>query len=645
VALSVAVLIKQVPLVDGTTEPLKLGPDGRLVRQGIELEINPFCRRAITKGVELAASSGGRCSVLTLGPPPAEDALLEALAAGADDAALITDADFAGSDTLATARALAACLRLLGPYDLILAGLNSVDADTGQVGPEVAELLGLPFASGVRELALEGDRLSLLCERDDGTVEAEVDLPAVVSVAERLTFPAKHSAEERAAVDRARLRRISSAELGPGPWGEVGSPTRVGEVRLTGQVRLGRRLDGTLDEQLDALVAHLLERGALSPGGTRAATGQATNKIVPSTSGRPSVLVIVEPGRPRLARELLGAAAVLAGQLGGSVVAAIPVAGRVGGAQSASPSPSDLASFGADQVVEVALEAVAAPSSEDPSAEDPSAEEPSAEDSGAEGPGAEDLAHALGRVAEEMAPQVFLAPSTSFGREIAARFAAAGGFGLTGDATSLEIADGRLVAWKPAFGGELEAAITAGTAIQGATVRPGALPLLEPRLSAGAPVQRVVVERPARSPGGRKVRYGRRTIDQGAGILAAAPALVGVGAGVDPSRYGDLGDLLGVLGASLVATRKVTDKGWLPRTRQVGLTGVHVDPPLYVAIGISGRTNHVVGLRHAGTIVAVNNDPGAAMFEMADYGVVGDWQEVVPALTERLRVAFGGTGR
>jgi electron transfer flavoprotein alpha subunit len=298
-------------------------------------------------------------------------------------------------------------------------------------------------------------------------------------------------------------------------------------------------------------------------------------------------------------------------------------------------SAAELGPFGADQVLELAVKAAGALGAEEPGAEEPGAEEP----------GAEDVAHALRRVADQAAPQVFLAPSTSFGREIAARFAAAGGFGLTGDATSLEIADGRLVAWKPAFGGELEAAITARTAIQGATVRPGALPLLEPRPAASVPVRRVVVGRAGRSPGGPEVRYGRRTLDEGAGTLAAAPALVGVGAGVDPSRYRDLEDLLGVLGASLVATRKVTDKGWLPRTRQVGLTGIHVDPRLYVAIGISGRTNHVVGLRHAGTIVAVNNDPAAAMFEMADYGVVADWQEAIPRLTERLRVVLQGTGR
>lgn len=612
--LSVAVLIKQVPLVDGMSDPLKLGADGRLVRQGIELEINPYCRRAITKGVELATSTGGRSSVLTLGPPPAEDALLEALAAGADEAVLITDAVFAGSDTLATARALAAGLRLLGPFDLVLAGLTSVDADTGQVGPEVAELLGLPFASGVRELSVVGRRLSLLCERDDGTALAEVDLPAVISVAERLTFPAKHGPEERAAVDRAKLRRVGAAELGPGPWGEEGSPTRVGEIRLTERARLGRRLDGTLEEQLDALVAHLAERGALlSPGGAAPTRG-----AVPSTSGPPAVLVALEPGRPRVARELLGAAAVLARALAGSVVAA----GATGSGPS-SLSPPELGPLGADQVLELAL---AGP--EDPSAEDLSAEH---------------TARVLWPLVAEMAPQVFLAPSTSFGREVAARVAARGGFGLTGDATSLEIANGRLVAWKPAFGGQLEAAISARSAVQGATVRPGALPLLEPR-PAGAPVRRLVVEDPPLAAAGPQVRYGRRTVDEAAGTLAAAPALVGVGAGVDPSRYGDLDDLLEVLGASLVATRKVTDKGWLPRSRQVGLTGVHVDPRLYIAIGISGRTNHVVGLRHTGTIVAVNSDPGAAMFEMADYGLVGDWQQVVPPLVERLRVVLGGTG-
>src|SRR6476660_6991817 len=141
----IAVLVKQVPKF----EEMELGPDGRLRRDGIELEMNPYCRRAVSKAVELAAEregEGSHVSVFTLGPPAADDALREAiawgLARGVDiDGVLITDTAFAGSDTLITATALARALEHEGPFDLVLAGRNSVDADTGQVGPELAELL------------------------------------------------------------------------------------------------------------------------------------------------------------------------------------------------------------------------------------------------------------------------------------------------------------------------------------------------------------------------------------------------------------------------------------------------------------------------------------------------------------------------
>src|ERR1700712_257272 len=127
---------------------MELGPGGVLKRTGIELEMNPYCRRAVSKGASLAAETGGSCTVITLGPEPAEDSLREAIAWGADRGVLVTDPAFAGSDTLATARALAAALTHTGPYDLVLVGRNSVDADTGQVGPTVAELLELPFLGG-----------------------------------------------------------------------------------------------------------------------------------------------------------------------------------------------------------------------------------------------------------------------------------------------------------------------------------------------------------------------------------------------------------------------------------------------------------------------------------------------------------------
>src|SRR5204862_5117573 len=141
--------------------------------------------------------------VLTLGPPSAEDCLREAIAWASDrdvvaTGVLVSDPAFAGSDTLATARALAAAVGKLGGFDLVLAGRNSVDADTGQVGPELAELLDLPFLGGVRKLTIStpgpggaGGLLVARCEHDEGWCEAEVALPAVISCAERLIEPCK----------------------------------------------------------------------------------------------------------------------------------------------------------------------------------------------------------------------------------------------------------------------------------------------------------------------------------------------------------------------------------------------------------------------------------------------------------------------
>src|SRR3954454_3886180 len=225
----IAVLVKQVPAF----EEMELGADGRLVREGIELGLNPYWRRAVAQSVILAAEhSESRVTVITLGPSAAEDSLREAIAWGLDrdvdiSGVLVSDPMFAGSDTLATAKALAAALAREGPFDLVLTGRNSVDADTGQVGPELAELLDLPFLTGVRYLAIEGTRVDARCEHDDGWMQAEVDLPALLTCAERLCEPTKVGPEGRAAVPAARIRRVTAADLGSGPWGAAASPTWV----------------------------------------------------------------------------------------------------------------------------------------------------------------------------------------------------------------------------------------------------------------------------------------------------------------------------------------------------------------------------------------------------------------------------------
>jgi electron transfer flavoprotein alpha subunit len=588
--LRIASLAKQIPLA----ESMRL-EGGRLVRAGLELEMNAYCRRAVAHGVTLARETAGSCTVLTLGPPSAEDVLREAVAWGADDGLHVCDEAFAGSDTLATARALAAALEQSGPYDLVLVGRNSLDGETGQVGPELAELLGLPFADGVKELEDCGGWLRLELELDDGMQQVEVALPAVLSVAERLCDPCKVPPDGRAAVPAERITRLGPRELGPGPWGQGGSPTVVGPTHPMEHNRTPQVLDGPVDVQVEAAVRALVERGALTASATRAPSNE------PPPAGRSPggrvIAVLLEPGRPQVGVELMGAASELAARVGGTVEVLAP------GAGAGQDAP------GADVVCALV---------------------------GSELPG--DVAAAVTAYVREREPWALLAPSTAFGREVAARAAAATGSGLVGDAVALSVTDdGTLVAAKPAFAGALVADITSRSSTCMVTVRPGVLPLPAADTTSGSAS---TITRPVPALGRVRLLSERRNDDLE--TLARADVVIGVGAGVAPDEYERLSPLAATLGAELGATRKVTDKGWAPRARQIGITGRSIAPRLYVAIGLSGKFNHMVGVRSAGTILAVNTDRAAPVFEHCDIGLVADWHEAVPLLQQSLRRATAG---
>jgi electron transfer flavoprotein alpha subunit len=133
------------------------------------------------------------------------------------------------------------------------------------------------------------------------------------------------------------------------------------------------------------------------------------------------------------------------------------------------------------------------------------------------------------------------------------------------------------------------------------------------------------------------VRVLSRERDDDLDVLAEAPVVIGVGQGVPPEEYAALDPLRRLLGAELGATRKVTDRGWLPRARQIGITGRSISPRLYLSLAASGKFNHSVGVRAAGTVVAVVDDPHAPAVEHADVTVVGDWREAADLLAGALR--------
>ena len=684
--LRVLALAKQIPVF----QEMRLGPDGRLVREGV-LHMNDYCRRAVAKGHEIAKANGGTMSVMTLGPDSADTVCREALAFGAANGYPVNgihvcDRAFAGSDTLATARALAAAIRRTGPYDLVLCGLNSLDADTGQVPPQIAELLDLPFAAGVRRLHLDGETLRLELEHDDERSLVEVGLPALLSCAERLCDPCKVKEPEVWAEQNGSLiTKLSAADIADGDlagtggtstaatslWGQEGSPTSVGEVRIvpTDRERLivwtgedGKGADGwdadagstdsrgsnagsagssseDLEAAIQRAVRHCAERGALEAGsaGAKSAEGYAdagsagagakdNHAKVPAarkdsaeqdsaehdlpSESLPAIGVIIEPDRLRVARELLGAAGGLATQIGGKVVAL----------GSQLPDAQKLGSFGADEGI-----VFGSTGSNSTSA---SLLE-------------EDIATAVSCWAEKESVWALLAPGTEWGRQVASRVAAKQEAGLVGDAIGLDVGSSfansedpllkhRLIADKPAFGGQMVAEIFCSSPLQMATLRAGVLPLLQPRESKPA-----IISTQLCTPRDR-IKLLSRQRDDNSDELANAEVVIGIGQGVEPDDYPLLESLCEQLGATLCATRKVTDKGWMPRARQVGITGHSISPRLYIAIGLAGNFNHSVGVRTSGTIVAINTDPEALIFQTCDIGLVGDWRKLLPPLVKEL---------
>jgi electron transfer flavoprotein alpha subunit len=603
------VLIKQVPVVSA----MKLDPETKtLIREGVPLEVSAFDVRALVKALELRDTHGGEVIALTMGPPQARAALEHCLALGADRAIHLVDRAFAGSDTLATARALSLALKREG-YDLILCGRHSTDAETGQVGPEVAELLDLPQITAARALAVHDRLITAERETDSGVETVECPLPALVSATEDLAperFPKK---AEREKAKEKPIQEVSAKELSAdlSLFGSAGSPTWVESVQTVEVARAQKMLEGELAAQVSTLVQALLERGLF--GRWHGEEEEASGLIPHSralTNGKAVWVVAETLGnalRP-VTLELLGKANELAAKYGGGVGALL-----IGSAVDHLVAP--LAIHGAD-VVYLAQDRRFTPYSTDI------------------------YTALLTRAIQDYQPQAVLFPSTVIGRDLAPRVAARLGLGLTGDCIDLDVNDrGQLLQYKPAFGGNVVAPILSRTTPEMATVRPGMLKKARPNPSRQARIEMLwldpaVVSRVC-------LRSHTDTVASKAAALDSAEIAIGVGKGLGgPVNLPVIEQLAAVLDdAPLAATRDIADLGWLPRHHQVGLTGRAIAPKLYFAIGIRGAFEHTVGIRRAGLVVAINKNPKAPIFQHADFGIVGDYAEVVPLLTTALREA------
>ena len=251
----------------------------------------------------------------------------------------------------------------------------------------------------------------------------------------------------------------------------------------------------------------------------------------------------------------------------------------------------------------------------------------------------EPYSNVLEHLVNEYHPDIFIAGATTLGRTLMPYLAIKVNTGLTADCTELEIEDetGNLLQIRPAIGGNILATIkTPKHRPQMATVRPKSIAI--PKRIEGRKGEIIKIDIPSELLKSRTEILGTRSsVDEALG-LEDADKIVAGGRGLKKSDNFELiKELAELLSAAVGASRETVDRGWISYPHQVGLTGKTVSPKLYMAIGISGAIQHLAGMKTSENIVAINNDPDAQIFQLADFGIVGDLFEIVPAMIEELR--------
>ena len=255
--MNIIVCVKQVP----DAKDVRLDPvTNTLAREGVASIMNPYDQHALEEAVRLVEKHGGEVTVISMGPPQAEEVLRQSISCGADHAVLITDRAFAGADTWATAYTLEKAVRTLGTFDLIICGKQAIDGDTAQVGPGLAMRFDMPCIACVQKVR-EVKGTSIVVERmmDDGYDIVETDFPALLTVVKDINEPRVPSLKGKMRAKKAEIKRLSAMDIGADPSciGLPGSPTQVMKV-FPPQARGEKAVfTGNLDEQIEQLVAKL----------------------------------------------------------------------------------------------------------------------------------------------------------------------------------------------------------------------------------------------------------------------------------------------------------------------------------------------------------------------------------------------------
>ena len=259
----IIVLVKQVP----DTSEVKINREtNTLIRDGVPSIINPYDMFAIEESLRLREKHGGKVTAFTMGPPQAAEALKEAVALGVDDVVLLSDRSFAGADTWATSYTLSQGIRKLGSFDLIIAGKQAIDGDTAQVGPEVADMLGIPFVAYIKKIEqVEGKKMIAERLMDEGHDVVETSLPALITVVKEINQPRVPSLKGKMKAKSLKVTIWNAKDIhaDENKCGLKGSPTKV--VRIFPPAPRGQReiLTGNMEDQVMTVVRKLKEQSLI----------------------------------------------------------------------------------------------------------------------------------------------------------------------------------------------------------------------------------------------------------------------------------------------------------------------------------------------------------------------------------------------
>ena len=637
-ALTIISLIKQVPLPG----EMRMGEDGLMDRTKAKSIINIDCQFGLEAGLQLKKQyPDARLIVCSMGPKSFETSLRTAISMGYDEAFLLSDRKLSGSDTYATGLAISTMLKHLGfikdskdPF-IILAGRQTSDGDTAHVPSQVAENIGIPQATFVESLKADSTG-KVIAKRiiEGGYQILKLPMPCVISLTPTGIPPRKPSLSGAIKARNLKITTFGIDDIGLGTEkiGINGSPTIV--VKVVNIV--SERPPVTMSEGhneaalVDSLIANLKKGGNILEKKEKAAKNEVEHPDFPEKDfrdGARGILTWAEVTNSKISRpslELLTPARNLAIQLGNNTKVMTLIIGK-----NVKSLAKTLIEHGSDEVIVV---------------ENDKLEEylvlP--------------FSSIFAQVIKERKPEIALFAATTSGRELAPRIGMKTNSGVTADCTGLSIGEyidkkekviytPILESRRPTYGESKLATILGFVCPQISTARAGTFEVpkhIEGRagiVSGFNPVLNdkdfvVEIVKTERGEGGLQnlfdadiiVAGGRGATSDNLGLIKAlAEALKNQG-----------------INAEWASSRPVVDEGVAEYARQVGQTGKTIRPKIYLAVGVSGAIQHIAGMKESEKIIAIDHNPKAHIFHFADFGVVGEYADIVPELIERVKAGF-----